>query len=658
MALLTRITEVIGLRGVDRSMGLLFGLVRGAILVVILVALAGLTELPQKDFWRDALLRPMAEQGVRELKPLLPDTLAAYVHLAPLQAARRQTPHNRRTAGYTGNARRLDDTLRFRTWCGRISRMRPTQAGTASSTSFDSLKDHVMCGIVGVVSQSPVNQLIYDSLLLLQHRGQDAAGIATANGNNFHMHKANGMVRDVFRTRNMRSLPGNVGIGQVRYPTAGSASSEEEAQPFYVNAPFGIILAHNGNLTNWMQLKDEMFRIDRRHINTASDTEVLLNVFAHELQLASSGLELDANALWKAVAGVHRRVKGSYAIVSLIAGYGLVAFRDPFGIRPLVIGKLETATGVEWMVASESVAIEGIGFEFVRDVEPGEAIFIDSEGNLHSHQCAEKPVLNPCIFELVYLARPDSCLDGVPVYNARLRMGDYLAEKIKRVLPDVPIDVVMPIPDSSRPAAMQVAAKLGVEYREGFFKNRYVGRTFIMPGQAVRKKSVRQKLNAMGIEFKGKNVLIVDDSIVRGTTSHEIVQMARDAGANKVIFASAAPPVKFPNVYGIDMPTRGELVAHGRSDEEVARMIGADYLVYQDVEDLKSAIRDINPALKEFEASCFDGNYITGDVTTEYLDRIESAPLAPQSQSDRDAASEAQDGGMARSQLHLQLSVE
>jgi amidophosphoribosyltransferase len=515
-----------------------------------------------------------------------------------------------------------------------------------------------MCGIVGVVSQNPVNQLIYDSLLLLQHRGQDAAGIATVNGNVFHMHKANGMVRDVFRTRNMRSLPGNVGIGQVRYPTAGSASSEEEAQPFYVNAPFGIILAHNGNLTNWTQLKDEMFRIDRRHINTASDTEVLLNVFAHELQLASSGLQLDAAALWKAVAGVHRRVKGSYAIVSLIAGYGLVAFRDPFGIRPLVLGKLETSAGVEWIVASESVAIEGIGFEFVRDVEPGEAIFIDSDGNLHSHQCAEKPELNPCIFELVYLARPDSCLDGVPVYNARLRMGDYLAEKIKRVLPDVEIDVVMPIPDSSRPAAMQVAAKLGVEYREGFFKNRYVGRTFIMPGQAVRKKSVRQKLNAMAIEFKGKNVLIVDDSIVRGTTSHEIVQMARDAGANKVIFASAAPPVKYPNVYGIDMPTRGELVAHGRTDEDVARMIGADYLVYQDVEDLKNAIRDINPNLKDFEASCFDGKYITGDITTDYLDRIETARLAPQSQSDRDAASDAQEGGISRSQLHLQLSME
>ncbi|WP_114812839.1 amidophosphoribosyltransferase [Paraburkholderia kururiensis] len=516
-----------------------------------------------------------------------------------------------------------------------------------------------MCGIVGVVSRSPVNQLIYDSLLLLQHRGQDAAGIATANGSTFHMHKANGMVRDVFRTRNMRSLPGTWGIGQVRYPTAGSATSEEEAQPFYVNAPFGIILAHNGNLTNWQQLKDEMFRVDRRHINTNSDTEVLLNVLAHELQLSSSGLQLDPAALFKAVAGVHRRVRGSYAIVSLIADYGLLAFRDPFGIRPLCIGKMETPEGTEWMVASESVALEGIGFEFVRDVAPGEAIFIDIEGNFHAQQCATNPSLNPCIFELVYLARPDSVLDGVPVYNARLRMGDYLAEKILRVLPpDVKIDVVMPIPDSSRPAAMQVAAKLGVEYREGFFKNRYVGRTFIMPGQAVRKKSVRQKLNAMGIEFKGRNVLIVDDSIVRGTTSHEIVQMARDAGANKVVFASAAPPVKFPNVYGIDMPTRGELVAHGRSDEEVARLIGADVLVYQDVEALKQAVRDINPALKGFEASCFDGDYITGDVTTEYLDRIERARLAPDAQSDRDAASEAIEGGVARSQLHLQLSVE
>ncbi|CAN0627135.1 amidophosphoribosyltransferase [Burkholderia multivorans] len=511
-----------------------------------------------------------------------------------------------------------------------------------------------MCGIVGVISQSPVNQLIYDSLLLLQHRGQDAAGIATANGSTFHMYKANGLVRDVFRTRNMRSLPGTAGIGQVRYPTAGSASSEEEAQPFYVNAPFGVVLAHNGNLTNCEQLKDEMFRIDRRHINTHSDSEVLLNVLAHELQLSSSGMELDPAAMFKAVAGVHRRVRGSYAVVSVIAGYGLLAFRDTFGIRPLCIGKQETAQGVEWLVASESVALEGVGFEFVRDVKPGEAIFIDNDGNFHSQQCAGNSRLNPCMFEYVYLARPDSCLDGVPVYNVRLRMGDYLAEKIKRELPNVPIDVVMPIPDSSRPAAMQVAAKLGVEYREGFFKNRYVGRTFIMPGQAVRKKSVRQKLNAMSIEFKDKHVLIVDDSIVRGTTSHEIVQMARDAGAKSVIFASAAPPVKYPNVYGIDMPTRGELVAHGRTDEEVAKIIGADYLIYQDVEDLKRAVRDINPSIERFEASCFDGDYITGDITPEYLDGLERARLTPSAQADRDANGDAS----GKSQLHLQLSVE
>jgi len=511
-----------------------------------------------------------------------------------------------------------------------------------------------MCGIVGVVSKTPVNQLIYDSLLLLQHRGQDAAGIATANGNNFHMYKANGMVRDVFRTRNMRGLPGNSGIGHVRYPTAGSASSEEEAQPFYVNAPYGIILVHNGNITNTLQLKEEMFRIDRRHINTNSDTEVLLNVLAHELQMNNPGYSLDPDTLFNAVGGVHRRVQGSYAVVALVAGFGLLAFRDPFGIRPLCLGKLETANGTEWMVASESVAIEGIGFEFVRDVLPGEGIFIDQEGQLHTRQCATNPSLNPCIFEYVYLARPDSCMDGVPVYNARLRMGDYLAEKIKRTLPFGDIDVVMPIPDSSRPAAMQVASKLGVDYREGFFKNRYVGRTFIMPGQAVRKKSVRQKLNAMGVEFKGRNVLIVDDSIVRGTTSHEIVLMARNAGANKVVFASAAPPVRFPNVYGIDMPTRGELVAYNRDDEQIARMIGADKLVYQDVEDMKQAMRDMNPKLQRFEASCFDGDYITGNITNEYLDRIERARLAPDAQSDRDPMGADRDS--ARSQLHLQLA--
>ncbi|WP_428852552.1 amidophosphoribosyltransferase [Imbroritus primus] len=510
-----------------------------------------------------------------------------------------------------------------------------------------------MCGIVGVVSSSPVNQLIYDSLLLLQHRGQDAAGIATANGNTFHMYKANGMVRDVFRTRNMRGLPGTTGIGQVRYPTAGSASSEEEAQPFYVNAPFGVILAHNGNLTNSQQLREEMFRRDRRHINTHSDTEVLLNVLADELQRASQGNMLDPATIFKAVAGAHRRLRGSYAVVAQIAGYGMLSFRDPFGIRPLCLGSVETPTGKEWMVASESVALEGIGYKMERDVLPGEAIFVDLEGKLHTQQCADNPVLTPCIFEYVYLARPDSCIEGVPVYDARLRMGDYLAEKIRRVVKDIDIDVVMPIPDSSRPAAMQVAKVLNVPYREGFFKNRYVGRTFIMPGQAVRRKSVRQKLNAMAIEFKDKNVLIVDDSIVRGTTSFEIVQMARDAGAKKVIFASAAPPVKFPNVYGIDMPTRGELVAYGRTDEEIARIIGADLLVYQDVEDMKQAVRDINPALDQFEASCFDGHYITGDIDEAYLDSLEEARNAPAAKSDRDGA-----GDHERSQLHLQRAVQ
>ncbi|MEF9416274.1 amidophosphoribosyltransferase [Ralstonia sp. SM1864_UCD524_TZ4] len=508
-----------------------------------------------------------------------------------------------------------------------------------------------MCGIVGVVSATPVNQLIYDSLLLLQHRGQDAAGIATAAGSTFHMHKANGMVRDVFRTRNMRGLPGTIGIGQVRYPTAGSAS-EEEAQPFYVSAPFGIVLAHNGNLTNSEQLREEMFRRDRRHINTHSDSEVLLNVLADELQRASNDIALSPEAIFKAVAGMHRRVRGSYAIVSQIAGYGMLAVRDPFGIRPLALGSQETPDGVEWMVASESVALEGIGFKFERDVAPGEAIFVDLDGQLHTKQCADHPVLTPCIFEYVYLARPDSRMDGASVYDARLRMGDYLAEKIKREVTD-PIDVVMPIPDSSRPAAMQVANCLGVPYREGFFKNRYVGRTFIMPGQAVRKKSVRQKLNAMAIEFKGKNVLIVDDSIVRGTTSSEIVQMARDAGAKKVIFASAAPPVKFPNVYGIDMPTRSELVAHGRTHDEIARIIGADQLVYQDVEDMKRAVRDVNPALRDFEASCFDGHYVTGDIDEAYLDRLEASRNSAAACAARDSAQ----NDNPRTQLHLQPSA-
>ncbi|WP_107877529.1 amidophosphoribosyltransferase [Pseudoduganella sp. UC29_71] len=479
-----------------------------------------------------------------------------------------------------------------------------------------------MCGIVGVVSHQPVNQMLYDALLLLQHRGQDAAGIATNHSSMFSMHKANGLVRDVFRTRNMRSLQGNSGIGHCRYPTAGS-SSEEEAQPFYVNAPFGITLAHNGNLTNWEQLKQEMFKNDRRHINTDSDSEVLLNVLAHEIQTATTGLNLDPDAIFKAVTVLHRRVKGGYAAVAQIAGVGLLAFRDPNGIRPLCLGINETPEGTEYLIASESVALEGMGFRFVRDVEPGEAIFIDADKKLHARQCADNPQLNPCVFEFVYLARPDSVIDGASVYATRLKMGEYLADKIKREIPDGEIDVVMPIPDSSRPAAIQLALRLGVEYREGFIKNRYIGRTFIMPGQAARKKSVRQKLNAIPHEFKGKNVLLVDDSIVRGTTSREIVQMARDSGAKKVIFASAAPPVIYPNVYGIDMPTRDELIAYGRTTEEVCKEITADYLVYQDIDALKQSITDVNPKLTKFEASCFDGIYVTGDVSPDYLDKLE-----------------------------------
>ncbi len=479
-----------------------------------------------------------------------------------------------------------------------------------------------MCGIVGAISQGPVNQLIYDSLLLLQHRGQDAAGIVTMQGTKCFMHKARGMVRDVFRTRNMRALPGNVGLGQVRYPTAGNAYSEEEAQPFYVNAPFGIVLVHNGNLTNAHALKKELFDIDRRHINTESDTEVLLNVLAHELDRAARGLPLSTEEIFKAVSAVHRRIKGSYAVVALIAGYGLLAFRDPFGIRPLCFGEGITAEGREVVVASESVAIEGTGHKVIRDVAPGEAVFIDLQGQVHTQQCADQPTLNPCMFEFVYLARPDSVMDGVSVYQARLNMGETLAQRVISTMPPSAIDVVIPIPESSRPSAMQLAQKIGKPYREGFVKNRYVGRTFIMPGQGVRKKSVRQKLNAIGVEFKGRNVLLVDDSIVRGTTSKEIVQMARDAGARKVYMASAAPPVRFPNVYGIDMPTKEELIAHNRSLDEIREYIGADALIYQDVAAMKRVVAQLNPKLQGFEASCFDGHYITGDVSSEDFDAI------------------------------------
>lgn len=479
-----------------------------------------------------------------------------------------------------------------------------------------------MCGIVGVAGSSPVNQLIYDSLLLLQHRGQDAAGIATSHEQFFNMYKAHGLVRDVFRTRNMRSLPGNSGLGQVRYPTAGSSDSVDEAQPFYVNAPFGITFVHNGNLTNWRELREALFRVDRRHINTNSDSEVLLNVFAHELQLAANGGSLDENAIFTAVSSVHRRAKGAYAVIAQIANYGMVAFRDPFGIRPLCLGSIQTDSGIEWMVASESVALTGCGFTLVRDIAPGEAIFIDLDGNLVSRQCAEQTALTPCVFEYVYFARPDSLMDNVSIYDARLNMGEYLGDNVAKSLRLGEIDVVMPIPDSSRPAAMQLAARLNLSYREGFIKNRYIGRTFIMPGQAVRKKSVRQKLSAIDMEFRGKNVLLVDDSIVRGTTSREIVDMARAAGANKVYFASAAPAVRFPNVYGIDMPTQTELIATDRDTEQVAREIGADGLVYQELADLEQSIRDLNPAMRQFESSCFNGRYVTGDIDAAYLERL------------------------------------
>ena len=488
-----------------------------------------------------------------------------------------------------------------------------------------------MCGIVGTVGQSAVNQLIYDALLLLQHRGQDAAGIATQMDRKFFMYKAKGMVRDVFRTRNMRALPGNCGLGQVRYPTAGNAYSEEEAQPFYVNAPFGIVMVHNGNLTNAAQLRSELLETDHRHTNTESDSEVLLNVFAHELQRSTNGKAPNTEDVFSAVTQVHQRIKGSYAVIAMIAGFGLVAFRDPFGIRPLCIGHGDDGT---IMLASESVAIEGIGFHYERNIAPGEAVIVNLKGEVQTRQLIQNAVRNPCLFEYVYLARPDSELDQISVYAARLKMGETLADRVSSMIaPEDKIDAVIPIPESSRPSAMQLAFKLGIPYREGFVKNRYVGRTFIMPGQAVRKKSVRQKLNVVASEFKGKNVLLVDDSIVRGTTSREIVQMARDAGARKVFLASAAPPVRYPNVYGIDMPTQQELVAYNRTEQEVCDAIGADALIYQDLEALKGAIRELNPAIKDMDASCFDGVYVTGDIGDQDIVRMQNErPKAQESE--------------------------
>jgi amidophosphoribosyltransferase len=463
--------------------------------------------------------------------------------------------------------------------------------------------------------------------LLLQHRGQDSTGIATLDGDFFHMVKAKGQVREAYRTRDMRSLAGNVGLGHVRYATRGDAHREEEAQPFYVNAPYGITLIHNGNLTNTRELSVDMAHRDRRHLNSSSDTELLLNVLAHELQTTTSPVDLEPDRIFDAVARTHERIEGAYAVIAIIAGYGLLAFRDPFGIRPLILGRRRAADpgdADEWVVASESLVLENADYEVVRDIDPGEAVFISNDGELFTRQCVVDPTLAPCAFEYVYLARPDSVMNGISVYESRLRMGEKLADTIAKHVPREKIDVVMPIPDSSRPAAMEVARKLGIEYREGFYKNRYVGRTFIMPGQAVRKKSVRQKLNAMSTEFQGKNVLLIDDSIVRGTTSKQIIQMARDAGALSVTFASAAPPVRHPHVYGINMPSRQELVAHGRTIPEIAEELGCDHIVFQEVDDLKEAILD-GTGIEDLDMSCFDGRYVTGTVTDEYLAWVESS---------------------------------
>lgn len=480
-----------------------------------------------------------------------------------------------------------------------------------------------MCGIIGIFARNPVNQALYDGLTVLQHRGQDAAGIVTCEDDRLYMRKDNGLVRDVFRTRHMLRLKGNMGIGHVRYPTAGCFSSAE-AQPFYVNSPFGITLAHNGNLINANELKRNLFVEDRRHINTDSDSEILLNVLAHELQ-SSGKLKIAPSDIFGAVAGVHRRCRGAYAAVAMITGYGILAFRDPHGIRPLTIGRREGkgGRGMEYIIASESVAVDVLGYELLRDVAPGEAVLIDMDGIMHTRQCAEHPVLTPCIFEHVYFARPDSLMDGISVYKARLRMGKYLARKIKRKFPDHDIDVVLPIPDTSRTAALELSYVLGVKYSEGFIKNRYIGRTFIMPGQTQRKKSVRQKLNPIGLEFRNKNVLLVDDSIVRGTTSKQIIQMARDAGARKVYFASAAPPVRYPNVYGIDMPAADELIGHGRDVDQIAKAIGADRLFYQDLDDLVKAVSK-KVEITQFDTSVFNGKYITGDVSKSYLQQIEA----------------------------------
>ena len=495
-----------------------------------------------------------------------------------------------------------------------------------------------MCGLVGVVTSVDVGVCLYDTLTVLQHRGQDAAGIMTSDNGKLNLRKNNGLIKDVFRTRHMRRLTGQMGIGHVRYPTAGS-TSPALAQPFYVNSPYGLALAHNGNLTNTEELSRDLFKADLRHINTDSDSEVLLNVFAHELQCRGE-IKPTPEDLFAAVSGVHDRCRGGFAAVVMITGYGILGFRDRNGIRPLVFGSRQTDNGNEYMIASESVALDSQGFNLDRDVAPGEAVFIDVNGNLHSKVCTEPGEHTPCIFEQVYFARPDSLMDGISVYKARLRMGEKLADKLKRLRPNHDIDVVIPIPDTSRTSALELANRLGLKYREGFVKNRYIGRTFIMPGQSQRKKSVRQKLNAIELEFRGKNVLLIDDSIVRGTTSKQIIQMAREAGANRVYFASAAPPIRYPNVYGIDMPAASELIAAGKTNSEVEELIGADWLIYQDLDDLIAAAAEGNPIISRYECSVFDGEYITGDVDEMYLKRLENIR--------NDAAKQSKKNGSAK----------
>ena len=479
-----------------------------------------------------------------------------------------------------------------------------------------------MCGVIGISGLHDVNLRLYDALTILQHRGQDAAGIVTEDGGELHQCKGEGLVRDVFNKSHMMTLKGNVGIGHVRYPTAGS-SGPALAQPFYVNSPYGIFIAHNGNLTNAEELREQIRNHDLRHLNTDSDSEVLLNIFAYELQ-SQGKLHPNQHDIFAAIEGVHARCNGAYAVVGLIANYGTFAFRDQFGIRPLCYGRKRVLNKYEYAIASESVVLESLGFEFVRDLSPGEGLFIDKSGSIFLKQCSKRPNLTPCIFEHVYFARPDSMMDDISVYKCRLRMGERLAKKIIRTNPGHKIDVVIPIPDTSRQSAQALAETLGLKVREGFMKNRYIGRTFIMPGQKERKKSVRQKLSPVKLEFAGKNVLLVDDSIVRGTTSQEIIQMARDAGAKKVFIASAAPGVRYPNVYGIDMPSASELIAHDRTDQEVERLIGADWLIYQDLEDLVASASDGNKNINNFECSVFDGHYVTGDINSDYLQRLDA----------------------------------